>query len=67
MAKQQINFRASPKTANQIKQLMRWWGETQTNVIAIAIDRVYESELARRQDEASAGISQADDQRVTAG
>ena len=67
MVKRQINFRASPKTANQIKQLMGWWGETQTNVIAIAIDRVYESELRRTQDEIPPEVSKKGHQREALG
>lgn len=49
MAKQQINFRASKLTIDQIEQLTRHTGMTQTEVISTAIDRMArEIEMSNR-------------------
>lgn len=43
--KQQINFRASDLTAEQIAKLTQQTGMLQTEVIAVAIDRMYQEEI----------------------
>ena len=41
MPKKQLNIRVSDKTLKQIDELREEWGETQTGVVAQAIDRIY--------------------------
>lgn len=42
--KQQINFRASELTTQQLAQLMQLWGTTQTETLTVVIDRVCQQE-----------------------
>ena len=47
MAKAQINFRASSRTAAQLSDLRDWLEENQTQIIARAIDALWEKENRR--------------------
>lgn len=47
--KQQINFRSSELTAKQLAALVNTTGMNQTEVIAIAIDRMYREENVKHQ------------------
>jgi hypothetical protein len=49
MPKAQINFRASELTSGQISRLEEWFETGQTDVIARAIEELYNRELDRRQ------------------
>ena len=42
--KQQINFRASDLTAQQLDWLMSKWGTSQTETMTVVVDRVYRQE-----------------------
>lgn len=42
--KQQINFRASELTAQQLESLMSIWGTSQTETLTVVIDRIYQQE-----------------------
>ena len=42
--KQQINFRASDLTAQQLDWLMSRWGASQTETLTVVVDRVYRQE-----------------------
>ena len=42
--KQQINFRASDLTTQQLEQLMDRWGTSQTETLTVVIDRIYQQE-----------------------
>jgi capsular polysaccharide biosynthesis protein len=44
MAKTQVNFRASAHTSHQLDELVKKTGMNQTEVIAVAIDRMYQEE-----------------------
>jgi hypothetical protein len=43
--KEQINFRASVLTTQQLKELASMWGTSQTETITVAIDRIYRQEV----------------------
>lgn len=45
MSKSQVNFRASKRTVAQLSDLQNWHGESQTEIVARAID-----DLWRRED-----------------
>ena len=46
--KRQINFRASEQTARAITDLEKIMGETQTGVISMAVDRLYQAMQAEQ-------------------
>lgn len=43
--KQQINFRASDLTAQQLDWLMSRWGTSQTETLTVVVDRIYQQEI----------------------
>lgn len=49
MAKKQINVRLAPATVKQLKKLQETHG-TQTEVMAVAIDRMHRAECDRQQE-----------------
>jgi hypothetical protein len=54
MTKDQVNFRASDLTINQLADLQEYWGTTQTDAISECISRAWHDEAARRETGAPA-------------
>jgi hypothetical protein len=54
MAKDQVNFRASDLTINQLADLQEYWGTTQTDAISECVSRAWHDEAARRETGAPA-------------
>jgi hypothetical protein len=54
MTKDQVNFRASDLTINQLADLQEYWGTTQTDAISECISRGWHDEAARRETGAPA-------------
>ena len=58
MPKDQINFRASEVTSSQLIQLQQWLDFNQTEIIARAVEELYEKELKRRRQDLTDKVSQ---------
>lgn len=50
MPKTLITMRASEETIRKIEELVKWWGAgtTKSEVITVAVDRLYREEEAKR-------------------
>jgi hypothetical protein len=48
MDSKQFSFRFGPHTQEQLADLLTWTGLTQTQLLAIAIDRLWQAERKRR-------------------
>ena len=46
--KSQINFRAAPVTQEQLAELQEWRGQKQTELIAIALEQLWQRENKKR-------------------
>ena len=57
MPKDQINFRASEVTSSQLIQLQQWLDFNQTEIIARAVEELYEKELKRRRQDLTDKVS----------
>ena len=45
--KRLITMRVNDNTERQIEEMARWWGATKTDVITVALDRMYREEAPR--------------------